>query len=58
MVMITIYVLFVLSLVTGEEHEWKTYASFEECWETATLVVKSKPNLVARCVAKDIEQNK
>jgi hypothetical protein len=54
--MITVYVLFVLMLSTGQEQEWKTYLRFEECWEVATVVVKNKPDLVARCVAKDIKQ--
>jgi len=54
--MITVYVLFVLMLSTGEEQEWKTYSRFEECWEAATVIVKTKPDLVARCVAKDIKK--
>ena len=53
--MTTIYVLFVLLLSTGEEQQWNTYSRFEECWEAATIIVK-KPDLVARCVAKDIKK--
>jgi hypothetical protein len=52
--MTTVYVLFVLWLSTGEEREWKSYTRFEECWEVATLIVKNKPDLVARCVARDV----
>ena len=54
--MITVYVLFVLSLSDHIENEWKSYPRFDECWEAATIIVKSKPDLVARCVAKDIKQ--
>lgn len=53
--MITVYVLFVLYLSDGVEQEWKSYSRFEECWEAATLIVKNKPDLAARCVAKDIK---
>ena len=51
--MITVYVLFVLYLADGVEREWKSYSRFEECWEAATIIVKTKPDLVVRCVAKD-----
>ena len=51
--MITVYVLFVLYLADGVEREWKSYSRFEECWEAATLIIKNKPDLVVRCVAKD-----
>ena len=54
--MITVYILFVHILSTGTEQQWKTYSRFEECWEAATVIVKTKPDLVARCVAKDIKQ--
>ena len=53
--MTTVYVLFVLLLSTGEEQQWRTYPRFEECWEAATIIVK-KPDLVARCVARDIKK--
>ena len=53
--MTTVYVLFVLLLSTGEEQPWKTYSRFEECWEAATIIIKN-PNLVPRCIAKDIKQ--
>ena len=53
--MTTVYVLFILLLSTGEEQQWNTYSRFEECWEAATIIVKN-PDLVVRCVAKDIKK--
>ena len=54
--MTTVYVLFVFVLSTGQEQQWRTYPRFEECWEVAQVVVKNKPDLVARCVAIDIKK--
>lgn len=49
------YVLFVMFLADGIEREWKSFTRFEECWEVATLIVKNRPDIVARCVL--VEKN-
>jgi hypothetical protein len=51
----SVYVLFVLVLADGVEREWKSFSTFEQCWEVATLIVKDRPNITARCVLVEKE---
>lgn len=46
------YALIVTVLLHGQivESEWKTYLRFEECWEAATVIVKHREDIIARCV--------
>ena len=46
----SVYVLFVMVLADGIEREWKSFTTFEQCWEVATLIVRNKPDIIARCV--------
>ena len=47
-----LYALFVSIIISGEitETEWKTYTRFEECWEVASVIVKHREDITARCV--------
>jgi hypothetical protein len=49
----SVYVLFVLILSQDAEQEWKSYPRFEECWEAATVIVKHRDDIVARCVLRE-----
>ncbi len=47
------YALFVTVIMAGSEPvetRWKTYNSFGECWEAATLLVRGRDNIISRCV--------
>ena len=47
------YALFVTIMMAGSEPvetRWKTYDSFAECWEAASIIVRGRDNIVARCV--------
>lgn len=46
------YALIVTMLLSGNitETRWKTYDRFEECWEAATVIVKHRDDMIARCV--------
>ena len=50
----SVYVLFVMFLADGIEREWKSFTRFEECLETARVIVAHRDNIVARCVLKEI----
>jgi len=50
------YALFVSILIAGNppvEQRWKTYDRFEECLESAILLVRGRDNIIARCVRVD-----
>ncbi len=46
-----LYALFVTLIAAGNitETRWKTYDRFEECWEAATIIVKHRDDMIARC---------
>lgn len=47
------YALFVTIMMAGSEPvetRWKTYNSFAECWEAASILVRGRDTLTARCV--------
>jgi hypothetical protein len=47
------YALFVTVIMAGSEPvemRWKTYDRFEECVESAILLVRGRDNITARCV--------
>lgn len=52
------YALFVTFVLSGEIHEsrWKTFDRFEECWEAATIIVRNRPEITARCVLVDSKE--
>ena len=46
------YALIVTFIISGTVHEaqWRSYARFEECWEAATIIVRNRHDMIARCV--------
>jgi hypothetical protein len=52
------YALIVTFVLSGTVHEaqWRSYARFEECWEAATIIVRGRPDIVARCVLIEDKQ--
>lgn len=52
------YTLFLTVLVSDQmlDVKLKTYDRFEECWEAATMLVRYRENLSARCQAVDTKE--
>jgi|688.fasta_scaffold00352_56 hypothetical protein len=54
------YALFVTVIIAGSsptETKWKTYDRFEECLEAATILVRGRDNITARCVRVESKNN-
>ncbi len=46
------YALIITFIISGTVHEaqWRSYERFEECWEAATIIVRGRHDMIARCV--------
>lgn len=53
------YALYVAILIGDQiqEHQWKTFLRFEECWEVAQAVTHNRPAISARCVRVELKND-